>query len=86
MLISKRRIGILKNYLNKMKIVRVCDPNIFEIPILTVEIIYVADHTTVKIGISKHKLTLSSSCLGSFSGSLFLKLTIFYIYSCKYER
>ena len=30
---------------------RVCDFIIFEIPILTVEIIYVADHT-VKIGIS----------------------------------
>ena len=52
LLISKRRIGILKIYLNKVKIVRVCDFIIFEIPILTVEIIYVADHTTVKIGIS----------------------------------
>ena len=30
---------------------RVCDFIIFEIPILTVEIIYVVDHT-VKIGIS----------------------------------
>ena len=38
-------------YINKVKIVRVCDFIIFEIPILTVEIIYVADHT-VKIGIS----------------------------------
>ena len=36
LLISKRRIGILKNYLNKVKIVRVCDFIIFEIPILTV--------------------------------------------------
>ena len=36
LLISKRRIGILENYLNKVKIVRVCDFNIFEIPILTV--------------------------------------------------
>ena len=52
LLISKRRIGILKNYLNKVKIVRVCDFIIFEIPILTVEIIYVVDHTTVKIRIS----------------------------------
>ena len=51
LLISKRRIGILKNYLNKVKIVIVCDFIIFEIPTLTVEIIYVADHT-VKIGIS----------------------------------
>ena len=51
LLISKRRIGILKNYLNKVKIVRVCDFIIFEIPILTVEVIYVVDHTTVKIGI-----------------------------------
>ena len=34
-----------------MKIVRVCNFIIFEIPILTVEIIYVADHT-VKIVIS----------------------------------
>ena len=34
-----------------VKIVRVCDFIIFEIPILTVEIIYVVDHT-VKIGIS----------------------------------
>ena len=32
LLISKRRIGILKNYLNKVKIVRVCDFIIFEIP------------------------------------------------------
>ena len=39
LLISKRRIGILKNYLNKVKIVRFCDFIIFEIPILTVEII-----------------------------------------------
>ena len=31
---------------------RVCDFIIFEIPTLTVEIIYVVDHTTVKIGIS----------------------------------
>ena len=45
LLISKRRIGILKNYLNKVKIVRVCDVIIFEIPILTVEMIYVVDHT-----------------------------------------
>ena len=30
-----------KNYLNKVKIVRVCGFIIFEIPILTVEIIYV---------------------------------------------
>ena len=45
MLISKRRIGILKNYLNKVKIVRVCDFIIFEIPILTVEMIIVVDHT-----------------------------------------
>ena len=45
LLISKRRIGILKNYLNKVKIVRVCDFIIFEIPILTVEMIYVVDHT-----------------------------------------
>ena len=52
LLISKRRIGILKKYLNKVKIVRVCDFIIFEIPILTVEIIYVVDHATVKIGIS----------------------------------
>ena len=52
LLISKRRIGILENYLNKVKIVRVCDFIVFEIPILTVEIIYVADYTTVKIGIS----------------------------------
>ena len=51
LLISKRKIGILKKYLNKVKIVRVCDFIIFEIPILTVEIIYVADHT-VKIVIS----------------------------------
>ena len=36
LLISKRRIGILKNYQNKVKIVRVCDFIIFEIPILTV--------------------------------------------------
>ena len=36
LLISKRRIGILKNYLNKVKIVRVCDFITFEIPILTV--------------------------------------------------
>ena len=68
-----------------MKIVRVCNFIIFEIPILTVEIIYVADHTTVKIGISNiiknYKLSLSSPCLGSFSGSLFsvLKLTILYL-------
>ena len=41
LLISKRRIEILKNYLNKMKIVRVCDFIIFEIPILTVEMIYI---------------------------------------------
>ena len=45
LLISKRRIGILKNYLNKVKIVRVCDFIIFEIPILTVEMIIVVDHT-----------------------------------------
>ena len=45
LLISKRRIGILKNYLNKVKIVRVCDFIIFEIPILTVEMIYIVDHT-----------------------------------------
>ena len=38
LLISKRRVGIL-NYLNKVKIVRVYNFNIFEIPILTVEII-----------------------------------------------
>ena len=49
LLISKRRIGILKKH--KVKIVRVCDFIIFEISILTVEIIYVVDHTTVKIGI-----------------------------------
>ena len=36
LLISKRKIGILKKYLNKVKIVRVCDFIIFEIPILTV--------------------------------------------------
>ena len=41
------------------KIVGVCDFIIFEIPILTIEIIYVADHT-VKIGISNHKFSLSS--------------------------
>ena len=55
LLISKKRRGILKNYLNKVKIVRVCDFIIFEIPaILTVEIIYVVDHIlySVKIGIS----------------------------------
>ena len=40
-----------EKYLNKVKIVRVCDFIIFDIPILTVEIIYVADHT-VKIEIS----------------------------------
>ena len=34
-----------KNYLNKVKIVRVCDFIIFKIPILTVEMIYVVDHT-----------------------------------------
>ena len=55
LLISKRGIARArdpeKNYLNKVKIVRVCDFIIFEIPILTVEIIYVVDHT-VKIGIS----------------------------------
>ena len=49
---------------------RVCDFIIFEIPILTVEIIYVVDHTTVKIGISNiiksQTLTISSPCLGSF--------------------
>ena len=50
LLISKRKIGIL--YLNKVKTVRVCNFIIFEIPILTVEIIYVVDHITVKIGIS----------------------------------
>ena len=36
LLISKRRIGILKNYLNKVKIMKVCDFIIFEILILTV--------------------------------------------------
>ena len=51
LLISKRRIGILKNYLNKVKIVRVCDFIIFEIPILTVwSTTYMI--STVKIGIS----------------------------------
>ena len=55
LLISKRRIGILKNYLNKVKIVRVCDFIIFEIPILTVAesmINYIYIILTVKIGIS----------------------------------
>ena len=49
LLISKRRIGILKKLPKQVKIVRVCDFIIFEI--LTVEIIYVVDHI-VKIGIS----------------------------------
>ena len=40
----------MKKYLNKMKIARACDSIIFEIPILTVEII--VDYTTVKIGVS----------------------------------
>ena len=48
---------------------RVCDFIIFEIPILTVEIIYVVDHT-VKIGISNiiksQTLTIFIPCLGSF--------------------
>ena len=54
---------------------------IFEIPILTVEIIQLTILATVKIGISNiiESQTLSSSCLGSFLGFLFtfLKLTIF---------
>ena len=51
LLISKRRIGILKK-VPKQGEDSECDFIIFEIPILTVEIIYVVDHTTVKIGIS----------------------------------
>ena len=47
---------MLKNYLNKVKIVRVCDFIIFEIPILTVEIIYVADHT---VDLKYNKITNS---------------------------
>ena len=48
---------------------RVCDFIIFEIPILTVEIIYVADHT-VKIGILNIIKSQTLTILGSFSGSL----------------
>ena len=57
-------MGILKNYLNKMKIVRVCDSITY---ILTVEIIAIADHTTVKIRISNNyiRITELSSALGS---------------------
>ena len=44
---------------------RVCDFIIFEILILTVEIIYVADHT-VKIGISNIIKSQILPCLGSF--------------------
>ena len=46
LLISKRRIGILKKLPKQGEdIVRVCDFIIFEIPILTVEMIIVVDHT-----------------------------------------
>ena len=43
---------MLKNYLNKVKIVRVCDFIIFEIPILTVVWSTTYMISTVKIGIS----------------------------------
>ena len=44
---------------------RVYDFIVFEIPILTVEIIYVADHT-VKIGISNIIKSQTLTSLGSF--------------------
>ena len=39
MLISKGRIGIVKKYLNKMKIVEHCDSIIYEVPMFTVDIL-----------------------------------------------